>query len=175
MDYSKDKINIEKEKIKLIKSKNKFLNIKSKFVLKKIFDYVHKKISLEIIKYNDNIQKRLNININNYKKFSEIFSSIEIEIIPIQNKYDDFINIKKDDKKYFHIYFNNNKKEIKRTELNEDDKVSKINIIIEYQVKSFENLFYTCDCIESINFKTFSRNNIINMSGMFYGCSSYKN
>jgi len=46
MDYSKDKINIEKEKIKLIKSKNKFLNIKSKFVLKKIFDYVHKKISL---------------------------------------------------------------------------------------------------------------------------------
>ena len=107
---------IEKEKIKLIKSKNKFLNIKSKFVLKKIFDYVHKKISLEIIKYNDNIQKSLNININNYKKFSEIFSSIEIEIIPIQNKYDDFINIKKVDKKYFHIYFNNNKKEIKRTD-----------------------------------------------------------
>ena len=61
-----------------------------------------------------NLQKRLNININNYKYFSENFSSIELEIIPIQNKYEPFINIKEKDKKYFHIYFNDKKKKLKK-------------------------------------------------------------
>ena len=59
---------------------------------------MNKKISLEIIKYNINIQKRLNININNYKHFSELYSSIKLEIIPIQNGYGSFINIKEKDK-----------------------------------------------------------------------------
>ena len=68
------------------------------------------KIYLKIIKYNMNIQKRLNININNYKNYSELYSSIELEIIPIQNKYGSFINIKKEDKKYFHLYFNDKKR-----------------------------------------------------------------
>ena len=53
-------------------------------------------------------------NINNYKDFSEKYSSIELEIIPIQNKYGHFINIKRKDKNYFHIYFNENKKETKK-------------------------------------------------------------
>ena len=39
-----------------------------------------------------------------------------------------------------------------------------IKIIINYQVKSFENLFRDCNCIESINFKKFYKNNINNMS-----------
>jgi len=42
--------------------------------LKKLFAGVRKRISLKIIKCNINIQKRLNININNYKNFSEKFS-----------------------------------------------------------------------------------------------------
>ena len=58
-------------------------------------------------------------------------------------------------KKYFHIYFSDNKKKIKKTEIDEEDKVSKINIIIDYQIKSFSGLFYYCECIESINFKNF--------------------
>ena len=129
---SKDIINTEKEieKLNLIKSKNKFINLKSDFFMQKLFDYMQKRISLKIIKCNNNIQKRLNININNYKDFSEKFSSIELEIIPIQNEYGPFIKIKEEDKKYFHIYFNDNKEEIKKTEFNKEDKVSKINIII---------------------------------------------
>ena len=99
------------------------------------------RISLKIIKCNINIQKRLNININNYKDFSEEFSSIELEIIPIQNKYGRFINIKEEDKKYFHIYFNDNNEEIKRNYTNKNENVSKLKIIIDYQVKSFEYLF----------------------------------
>ena len=75
----------------------------------------------------------MNININDYKTYSEKYSSIEIEIIPIiPKKYENgqFMNIKKEDEEYYHIYFNNNKKdEIKRTNLKEDDKISKINII----------------------------------------------
>ena len=85
-----------------------------------------------------------------------------------------FINIKEEDKKYFHIYFNNNKEEIKKTEINEEDKVSKINITIDYQIESFDWLFANCNCIESINFKNFHRDNIKDMSGMFSYCSSLK-
>ena len=109
---SKDIINTEKEieKLNLNKPKNQFRNIKSNYILKKLFGYMQVKISLKIIKFNINIQKRLNININNYKDFSEKFSSIELEIIPIQNKYGSFINIKKEDKKYFHLYFNDKKR-----------------------------------------------------------------
>ena len=173
---SKDIINSKKqiEKLNTNKSKNKLIDIKSCYIMKKIFHNIQKRIYLVIIKYNINIQKRLNININNYKDFSELYSSIKLEIIPIQKKYGHFINIKEDDKKYFHIYFNDNKEEIKKTKLNKDDKVSKINIIIDHQIKSFESLFFHCICIESINFKKFYRNNITNMNGMFSECSLLK-
>ena len=114
---SKDIINNENkiEKLNLIKSKNKFINIKSDYFIQKLFDNMNKKISLKIIKCNINIQKRLNININNYKDFCEKFSSIKLEIIPIQYEYGPFIKIKEENKKYFHVYFNNNKEEIKKT------------------------------------------------------------
>ena len=161
---SKDIINIEKkiEKLNIIKSKNKFINIKSDYFIQKLFANMHKKITLKIIKCNFNIQKRLNININNYKDFSEKFSSIELEIIPIKNEYGPFIKIKEKNKKYFHIYFNNNKEEIKKTELNKEDRVSKINVSFDYRIESFYELFDDCKCIESINFKKFYRNNINN-------------
>ena len=76
---SKDIIDTEKEieKLNLIQPKNKFINLKSNYILKKLFGIMQKRISLKIIKFNINIQKRLNININNYKDFSEKFSSIK--------------------------------------------------------------------------------------------------
>ena len=80
-----------------------------------------------------------------------------------------------EDKKYIHIYLNDNKKkEIKITSLNKVDNISKISIIIDYQIKSFSKLFYCCKCIKSIKFKKFCRNNITNMSYMFDGCSLLK-
>ena len=132
--------------------------------------------TLEIIRYNKNIQKRIYISINHYKAFSETKTSIELDIIPKKGRYGRFINIEEEDKKYFHIYFNDNKKkEIENTSLYKDDNVSKISIIIDYQIKSFSELFYYCECIESIKFKKFYRNNVTDMSGMFYGCSSLEN
>ena len=171
---SKNILISEKEELKSIKL-NKYNEIKSDYFLQKVFNYMHKGAKLEIIKYNKNMQKRLKINTNNYKEYSEIYTSIEIEIITKKNETSKFINIKKGEEKYYHIYFNDNKKnEIKRTYLNKDDKISKINIIIDYQIKSFFELFCDCKCIESINFKKFYRNNINDMIGMFFGCSSLK-
>ena len=66
---------------------------------------------LETIRYNKNIQKRINININHYKAYSEEYSSIEFDIIPMKGEYGKFININEEDEKYFHIYFNVNKNE----------------------------------------------------------------
>ena len=153
----KDTINTGKEieKLNLIKPKNQFINIKSDYILKRLFGIMPTRITLKIIKCNINMQKRLNININNYKDFFKKFSTIELEIIPIKYKYGPFIKIKEEDKKYFHIYFNDNKKEMKKTELNKKQKVSKINIIIDYKIKSFEKLFSDCKCIESIKLKNF--------------------
>ena len=42
------------------------------------------------------------------------------------------------------------------------------------KLNHFQDLFYNCECIESIKFKKFYRNNVTNMSGMFCGCSSLK-
>ena len=58
--------------------------------------------------------------------------------------------------------------------IEEEDNVTKIKIIIDYQAKSFYKLFYWCKCIESITFKKFYRNNITDISRMFSYCSSLK-
>ena len=165
---------LSKENKKECNSKNYFYNLKSDYFLLKIFEYIKRNKSLEIIKYNKKIQNRLKINIKDFKEYSETYSSIEIEIIPVKNEYGTFINIEDGDEAYYHIYYNDNIQEIKKYEIDEDDYISKIKIKIDYQIKSFENLFYNCKCIESINFKKFYRNNITNMSSMFSDCISLK-
>ena len=72
----------------------------------------------------------MNLSVKNYKEYSETFTPIELEIIPTKDIYGEFININEDDKLYYHIYFNDNKEEIKnKYEINEKDKVTKIKII----------------------------------------------
>ena len=149
--------------------------IKSLTILKQIFKNLHKRKLLEIIKKNRNIKYRLDITLNNYKDYSEKYSQIEIELKIIRDKYGKFINIKKkEDETYFHIYLNNDDKEIKKSDLNENDKITKIKIKIDHQINSFQGLFKNCKCIESIYFKKFYRKNIINISEMFYGNSLLK-
>ena len=156
-----------KDVLKLIKSNDIFNSLKSYYFLEKVFNNLQKKKSLEIIKYNKKVQNRLNITIKEYK---ELYEQIEIEITPVMNKYGKYININEKDRIYYHIYFNNNKEEIKRNYLEQDHKVKKIDIIIDFQIISFKELFYFCECIESIYFKKFYRNNINNMSLMFCRC-----
>ena len=112
-------------------------NLKSNYVFQKVFNNLTKKKSLEILKYNNKTKQRLNLNINDYKKYCEIYSSIEIEIRAKNKEKFKFINIKESEKKYYHIYFNDNEKEIKRDYIIKYDYVTKINIRIDYQIGSF--------------------------------------
>ena len=149
---------------------NLLLKIKSKYILNQIFENTGKK-KLLIIKYNKNLQNRLNISIKDY---IEEYQKIEIEVIP---KYDNgiFINfsdLNKSDNSHFHIYFNDDKKEKKRYYFNNKDKVKKIKIIVDYEIKSFRRIFSECKCIQKIKFISFYRNDITNMSQMFYNCTN---
>ena len=155
------------------KSLTNFENIKSKHILKLIFNILSKKNFFEIISHNKKLQNILNINIKHY----EDFTKIELEIIPSLDFFDKniFINIPEGkEKKYYHIYFNDNKEEAKRNYFISNEKVTKIKIIIDYQITSFYALFRNCKNIISISFKKFNRKNITDMSYMFSGCSSLK-
>ena len=103
--------NISKdENLKKIKSRVVLENLKSDFIFKKIVNTLKKNKSLEIIKYNKKFQKKLNLNINDYKEYS----LIEIELKVEENKYGKFINITDKLKEYFHIYFENSNVETKK-------------------------------------------------------------
>ena len=165
----------KEEKSKQIKPKADFNNLKSVFIVKIILSYIKRNKSLKIMKYNKYIQKRLDININDYKEYSQLYySSIEIELKLEYNKYGKFINISDEEKEYYHIYFDNSNEEIKRNYLEKNEKVNSIKVIIDYQVTSFKGLSQWCFCIKSIFFNKFYRINIIDMSSMFYHCSSLK-
>ena len=81
---------------------NEFYNIsllniiKNNYLIKEIFQFLTHKSFLNILKYNKNMQKRLDLNLNNYKIYYE---EIEIAIIPLKEKKDEnntkFINILK--------------------------------------------------------------------------------
>ena len=147
-----------------------FENIKNRYILKIIFDHLKESKLLQIVKYNKNIQKRLDIDLNDYKTFKKII----LEIIPIQKKdLDIFIKYKKEEEKYYHIYFNDEIKEKKRNFFYYYEKISKIKIIIDEQIKSLSNLF-SCECIEKIIFKKFNRKDITSMNNFFNGCISLK-
>ena len=161
--------NISKNNNKGNKTSKSNLNlIKSNYILSKIYNNLCKKYKLMMIKYNKRLQNRLNINIKDYIKFCVI----EIEIILCGSGK--FININENYKSYYHIYFNERKEETKNKYFIFGEFVTKIRIIIDYQVNSLKGLFSECECIESINFKKFDRGNIVDMSYMFFGCSSLK-
>ena len=157
-----------------IETTNNLENIKSKYIIKQITDNVPKHIFLNIIKYNKKLKDKLNININDYKKYSEKFSSIHIEIKFVEGKYGKFINILDKDEKYYRKYFDNNKEEIKRNNICQNDNVTKIKIRIDYHKLSFWKLFKDCKIFEKLTFFKFNRKDIIDMSYMFSGCSSLK-
>ena len=91
----------EQGQSKLIASNNQLKNVKSDYFIQKFFGYMSKRKSLETIRYNKSIQKRINININHYKAYSEEYSSIELDIIPMKGEYGKFITINEEDKNIF--------------------------------------------------------------------------
>ena len=90
--------NNQKTETNKTEAKCDFKNIKNDYFLLKLFNNLQKKKSLEMAKYNKRIKERLNLNINDYKEYCETYSSIEIELVPIQDAVGDFINIKEENK-----------------------------------------------------------------------------
>ena len=95
-----NKLSNEKTESNKVESKDIFDNIKVDYFLQKVFNNLERNISLKIVKYNKNIKKRLNININDYKEYSEI----EIELKLVDDKSGEFINIPEEEKEYYHFY-----------------------------------------------------------------------
>ena len=141
------------------------LDIRNKNILKNILSFLKPKKYLSLIKYNKEIQKKLCKSIIDYREYNQI----EIEIIPIK---DDFsgkvINLINENNEYFHIYFDSKRK--KTNYISSKDNVSKIKIIIDFEIKSFKGLFEDCEYISSIYFIKFNRKDITDMSHMFKGC-----
>ena len=132
------------EQMKQSKQKICIENLQSDYFLEKIFEYINKNKSLEIIKPNKRLQKRLNLSIKDYKEYSQLYTPIEIELKMADNRYVKFINIPPKEKEYYHIYFDNSTEEINRNDLNPKDKVNIIKIKIDHQVISFGGLFSEC-------------------------------
>ena len=55
-------------------------------MLKKIFNVVSKNKLLDIIKCNKKLQQKLNITINSYKEYSQLYTTIEIELKITNNR-----------------------------------------------------------------------------------------
>ena len=173
--------------------------IKSKYIFEYFFDYIDKNRKYKLVKYNKKFQSQLNLSFDDYKKFSKIIIELNIKIF--YGEYILFINYEQQYKPYYHVYFNdkneeekyptnmyykkldmikhfirskitNKEKEIIKGYFYSKDKIKKIKIIIDNEVKTLKGLFKGCDCINEIKFIQFNRKNIVDMSEMFYGCSS---
>ena len=150
-----------------------FFNIKSNHILKEIFkNNLYEKKYLSIISHNKYLQSRVNISLTDYKKY---YNKIEIELKPtttLKEQQNIFLNRLDNKQDYYHIYFDNNNIEVKRRYITNDDSISKIKIVIDEEIDSFDELFFGCDCIKEIKFIKYNRKNITSMASMFEECSS---
>ena len=75
-----------------VTAKTLFDHTKSDYFLMKIFEILKEKKRLEVLKYIKHIQNKINLNINNYKEYSEKYSSIEIELTLYDDRYGKLYN-----------------------------------------------------------------------------------
>ena len=131
-----ESLKVKNKKSSQDEQKCDFANLKSKYILKYMFDHFERHKLLEIVRYNNEIKKRLELSINDYKEYS----TIEIELIPAKNKYRKFINILENSNEInYRIYFNDSNERIQRYSLTKNDNVKKVRIIIGRPVVSFMN------------------------------------
>ena len=119
--------------------------VKSPYNLESIFKYVNESFKLKLISHSKELQKKLNLSIKDYKNYSEI--DIELKLIDNIENGTDFVNPEFKYRNSLHIYFNDELKDQKRIFVKQNEKVSKIKIVIDYKVKTLEGLFKGRDCI----------------------------
>ena len=103
-------------------------------------------------------------------------NKIEIDIYANNQKQGEnkFIDIENQNMNYFHIFFDENIQESKKTSISFNENIKNIKILVDYEVKSFKDLFRNCECITTIFIKGFNLDYINDTSSMFYGCKSLK-
>ena len=137
----------------------KMLKIRSKIILKSILQNTQQKKYMQLLKYNKILQKKLNISIIDYKEYNQI--EVELRVNKMWT-FRRFINLIEKDKPHIHIFISNNKKkEYNRFFLKPGEKIVKLRILIDLEIKSFKGLFQYCDCIKEIKFIKFNRKDII--------------
>ena len=149
-------------------------SIKNVFFINQIFSLIPKAKCLKLIHHSKNLQKKLSISIDDFIKY---FNQIEIEMIPKENLEKEetktiIINIKEEEKTFFHIYLNNSRQELDRNYIKKVDEASKIKIVLDMNIKSLSGLFKDCYSIKELKFNKFNRRNITDMSYMFNNCTN---
>ena len=102
------------------------MKIRCGYILKQVFDNIIPNKQLEIMRYNNKLKRKMNKSKEDYKMIS---LKIVLELIPNENIDGKFVN-NHSNYDSFHIYFNDNEKEVKRNYIKEKEKISKIKIII---------------------------------------------
>ena len=120
--------------------------INSGFLINKIFENVPAGKSFNFFKNNNKIQNKLNIGINDYKKFKKT------EIIIFLKKLDgEFIN------GHHHFFYENEKEEKTKEEIknlikNSKKVIKKIRVEIDENINYFRGLFRGCEDNQKIIF-----------------------
>ena len=152
-------------------------NIRSDYIFRIIVkEHLPQKKYFSLAFHNKLFQKKIEISLEDYKEiYKRILYTTEVELIPIKNIKDElkyyFIK-RRENASYYHIFFNDDKKEINRNYITSKDKVGKIKIKIDMELKSLKNLFYECNVLKEIKFTKFNREDFTDMSNMFYGCNN---
>ena len=137
-------------------------NIKSDYILKNIFDFHNnERKKLNLIKYNKNLQRKLNININNYRRYRYIIFYVEG-----QNKNVKFIN-----------FYNKKSNDIiiKNTNVPRFKRI----LVNTYNLRLM-GLFFKLEGILSVRIiKLFNDNSLwngkqYNLCNLFHGCTNLK-
>ena len=157
--------------IKHHNSPNSYSYITSHFILKQILSHLKEKNLLKLIKHNKAFQNILNIGVKDYKDYNQVI----IELTPVQyfkEKNYFFKYNYSSDESAIHIFFNDDTEDKSRNYFNKEDKVTKIKMVLEWEVITLYELFLKCQCITKIKFIKFNRSTFINMSYMLEGCYS---
>ena len=159
-NYNKDKTNSINNLILLD-------GVKSNYILTKLTQNLSRKTLLNMIRYNKQLQRKLNIELKDYEAYLQ--TEIELNFVQSYSNLEpiNFINYV-GDKNYYHIFYNDSEQEGKK-----EENIRKIRIIIDRYIKSFKKLFYRCEAKE-INIIKCNRKDIINMNSMFKECRFLK-
>ena len=143
--------------------------IKSKYIFKQLFKILNKKRLLQLIKINKQLNKLLNIILEDYKKFVQIIFELTLtENVIVSNLSYGAEKIRK----YIHYYKLDSDIELKH---NKHFVSNQFKIVIDYEVNSLDGFFNGESKIREIKVIKWNNINIIDLSFMFYGCTSLTN